>query len=88
MDAEQIILQLFQHGALRRRSLEQGQKINTYNKPRIAFMKGAVEGVELVIKSLNLEKQYQDWRNNNARKSDDECAGRGDGVVCKRHYGV
>lgn len=68
MNAEQIILQIFQQADLRRRSLEQGQKINTYNKPRIAFMKGALEGVELLIKSLNLDKQYENWRETRARK--------------------
>lgn len=68
MDKEQIILQIFQQADLRRRSLAQGQKINTYNKPRIAFMKGAVEGVELIIKSLNLDRQYENWRATHARK--------------------
>lgn len=61
MDAEQIILQLFQHAALRRRSFEQGWKINSYNKSRISFMQGAVEGVELIIKSLNLWERYIEW---------------------------
>lgn len=88
MDSEQIILQLFQHGALRRRSLETRLKINTQSKTRIAFMNGAVESIELVIKSLNLWERYIEWSNKDARKSDDERAGRSDGAIYKRRYGV
>lgn len=82
MDAEQIILQIFQQADLRRRSLEQGKKINTYNKPRIAFMKGALEGVELIIKSLNLDKQYENWRANHARKLSNDRSRSSNGAIC------
>lgn len=68
MDAKTVIDQLYQQAALRRRSLEEGVKINIQSKTRIAYRKGAAEGVELVIKSLGLWGSYEDWRAKQCKK--------------------
>ncbi len=68
MEAEKILTQLYQQAALRRRSLEQGLKINNQSKTRIAYRNGAADALELVIKSLGVWEEYLKWSEAQCKK--------------------
>lgn len=61
-EAEQIKEQIFQQAALRLFSLQQSFQRNTQNKTRLAYQRGALEALELLIKELLLEEEYEEWR--------------------------
>lgn len=61
-EAEQIKEQIFQQAALRLFSLQQSFQRNTQNKTRLAYQSGALEALELLIKELLLEEEYEEWR--------------------------
>ena len=61
-EAEQIKEQIFQQTALRLFRLQQSFLRNRQNKTRLAYQSGALEALELLIKELLLEEEYEEWR--------------------------
>ena len=63
-EAEQIKEQIFQQTALRLFSLQQSFLRNRQKKKktRLAYQSGALEALELLIKELLLEEEYEEWR--------------------------
>lgn len=62
MSEAQIKEQIFQQAALRLFSLQQSFARNRQNKTRLAYQSGALEALELLIKELLLEEEYEEWR--------------------------
>ena len=60
--AEQIKEQIFQQTALRLFNLQQSFSRNRQNKTHLAYQSGALEALELLIKELLLEEEYEEWR--------------------------
>lgn len=61
-EAEQIKEQIFQQAALRLFSLQQSFLRNRQNKIHLAYLSGALEALELLIKELNKWDEYEEWR--------------------------
>lgn len=61
-EAEQIKKEIYTQAALRLFSLQQSFLRNRQNKTRLAYQSGALEALELLIKELLLEEEYEEWR--------------------------